>query len=323
MSKVSIIGLGLIGSQRVEAVDRLGHEVVATFDPGLEGRSSTSSLVELLQVESDLVVIAVPHDAAIPIAHQVLASGMRVLIEKPLGRSLSEFTTFLEAHRDNTDQIFVGLNYPYFQGVNCLLDDVRSEAFGELLQIKLRMGHGGSPRDKDSWKLDPIKAGGGCLLDPGIHLLDLICLFLGNVPRVVGQHSASKFWNTGVEEQALCIMESDSVPQILLDISIANWKSEFRLEVIGSEGYGIVDGRGRSYGIQRYTRGTRWSWQNGRSQAENETTVLETSCQDSFDLELQDILESKLLSYAGNSLSRMRNAHLLLNEIRCSTVLES
>lgn len=315
MSRVSVIGLGLIGSERAKAIRRLGHEIVATFDPALADHSSTTSLSHLLQIEADLVVVSVPHDVAIPIANQVLASGKAVLVEKPLGRSLAEFSSFVDSIRNQTDRVFVGLNYPYFPGLTALLNDMQSQAFGEVLQIKLRMGHGGSPKDKDSWKLDPVKAGGGCLLDPGVHLLDLICLLTEIVPNVVSSHTTNSFWKTGVEEQAICIMESPRVPQILLDLSITSWRSEFRIDVLGSKGYGIVEGRGRSYGVQRYTRGTRWSWQNGRSQIENEHLVSVSDCNESFELELQDILGCDTPSYAKSSLLRMHNAHLLLEKI--------
>jgi hypothetical protein len=67
------------------------------------------------------------------------------------------------------------------------------------------------------------------------------------------------------------------------------------LEVNGTEGYGIVEGRGRSYGPQSYRTGVRWGWQSDKSQAESEILVVDKdTCEDSFFKETLSVLgESK------------------------------
>jgi len=96
---------------------------------------------------------------------------------------------------------------------------------------------------------------------------------------------------------------------------VCQWRSEFRIEVIGRDGYGVVSGRGRSYGMQRYTRGKRWSWINGRPQVENEELVIESDCSDSFTNELRDAALQISGSMASNSYARMANVHDLLSQI--------
>lgn len=66
-------------------------------------------------------------------------------------------------------------------------------------------------------------------------------------------------------------------------ISLNRWRSTFKIEVNGTEGYGVVEGRGKSYGPQSYRTGTRWGWQSGKSQAQSEILMVDKDpCEDSF-----------------------------------------
>src|ERR1035441_4976780 len=58
-------------------------------------------------------------------------------------------------------------------GIRQAIRDALSGQFGTLINVSMVLGHGGAPGMEKGWKLDPIRAGGGCLIDPGIHLLDL------------------------------------------------------------------------------------------------------------------------------------------------------
>jgi predicted dehydrogenase len=151
------------------------------------------------------------------------------------------------------------------------------------------MGHGCNPNIKDSWKLDPIRAGGGCLIDPGIHLLDLCQLMSKDKIKVRCGWSWNGFWKTGIEEECHFLLEADKF-LINLQVSIVKWRSTFRIEINGDKGYGIIEGRNRSYGKQRYIFGERWGWQKGCSQVESEILVSEESGEDVFTREIESLL---------------------------------
>jgi predicted dehydrogenase len=140
-----------------------------------------------------------------------------------------------------------------------------------------------------SWKLDPVEAGGGALIDPGIHLLNLAQLAAGPVDVSSGT-SWSGFWGTGIEEECHLGLTSASIPVISVVVSIVRWRSEFRMEIHGTEGYGIVEGRNRSYGSQTYRRGRRWGWQSALSQAESEELVVSDAGDDVFERETEAVL---------------------------------
>ena len=187
-------------------------------------------------------------------------------------------------------QLWVGLNYRFFGGVSTLIRDVRRGVFGRPVAINAILGHGGAPGMEKSWKLDLIRAGGGALIDPGIHLLDLALVLADEPLKVIGGTAWNGFWNQGIEEECHLLIAGVDTPVVNLQTSIVRWRSVFRLEFHGDEGYGVVEGRGRSYGPQSYRTGRRWGWQAATSQPESERLVLETSGDDVFARELDALL---------------------------------
>jgi hypothetical protein len=66
-----------------------------------------------------------------------------------------------------------------------------------------------------------------------------------------------------------------------------HWVNTFKIEVNGEDGYGIVEGRGKTYCNQKYITGKRWSWlESGKTQRESEKVILEDDCKYSFRDEL-------------------------------------
>lgn len=154
------------------------------------------------------------------------------------------------------------------------------------------LGHGCGPGQETTWKLNEERAGGGCLIDPGIHLLDLSTLIAADELKVAGGTTWSGFWNTGIEEDVNLILTAGDL-SVNLQVSIVRWLSEFRLCIRGVEGYGVVTGRNRSYGPQRYVVGRRWGWRSAPSQAASEVLELESDGMDVFVRETEALFFSE------------------------------
>ena len=238
-------------------------------------------------LKPDWVIVATPHDIAVELVEQILPWGSRILMEKPFGRSLSEAQCLASQIR-YPGQLWLGLNYRFFPGIAQAISDARQGIFGAIISVTMVLGHGGSPGMEKGWKFNAIKAGGGCLIDPGIHLLDLCHLVSPSGVTPLQGWRWTGFWKTGIEEEChLLLQGADFV--INLQVSVVRWRSTFRLEIQGTEGYGIVIGRGRSYGPQEYIRGKRWGWQNASTQADSEDHVLTSDCGTSFRDELRSL----------------------------------
>ncbi|MGH7815723.1 MAG: Gfo/Idh/MocA family protein [Candidatus Binataceae bacterium] len=287
MIRVAVIGAGLIGRERLTAIKQLAAENLPVQLAGIcdadralgektaaeFGAPAFANVDEILRTEPDWVIVALPHDTAVGVALEALARGHSVLMEKPMGRDLDEARRLFAA---GGDRLRIGFNYRFFPGIRRALQDARRGAFGKLIAANFILGHGGSPGQEKTWKLDPIRAGGGCLIDPGVHLLDLCNLLQPGGIEVVGGTSWAGFWKTGIEEDVQLILRGADGLSIALQISIVRWRSTFSLVLHGEDGYGEVAGRNRSYGPQTYRTGPRWGWQSAANQAASEKTVVQS-----------------------------------------------
>ena len=155
-----------------------------------------------------------------------------------------------------------------------LIQDTLEGKFGDIISVNLILAHGNSPGMEKSWKLNPKYSGGGCLLDPGIHLIDIGMLLSKNSIKLKSYLDWRGFWNTGIEEEILFLAKDASNTIYNFNISLNRWRSEFKIQVNGTDGYGIVTGRGRSYGNQKYVTGKRWGWSDSKTQSESEEVIV-------------------------------------------------
>ena len=291
---IIVVGAGKIGQERIKALEMLGESIIAVVDPNVKQDKyshveSIGSFSESFQFDKiDWVFICTPHDQAIKIAQIALKNGCNILVEKPLGRTLSEadfITTFKSGQRVN-----VGFNYRFYKGVRQLLTDCQNKLFGDLISVNMVLGLSNPAGTEKTWRLDPKRAGSGSIIYAGIHLIDLALLISNGDLIKMGEVSSGKFWGTGIEEEIHILASTKSGTIFNIQSSVDRWRSTFRIEVNGTDGYGIVEGRNRYYGNQTYIRGKRWGWQSGKSQRESEELVVDYDGEDSFLEETRAVL---------------------------------
>ncbi len=286
---IIVIGAGMIGRERIKALEELGHDIVVV-DPVVSTNHPTfKSLDEAIEhyTWAEWLFICTPHHVTPQIAEAAYSRSFNILCEKPLGRNLREYNRITRSryHRHYN----VGFNYRFYKGVRQLLKDCKDKLFGDLISVNMVLSLGDGPGSDSTWRLDPARAGRGAILDPGIHLIDLAMLISegrltdGRVKHYTG------FWNTGIEEESH-LLAHDTNAIYNLQASVCHWRNTFRVEVNGTEGYGIVEGRNRFYGPQTYRRGRRWGWQSGQSQRESEELVVDYDGEDSFLEETRAVL---------------------------------
>jgi predicted dehydrogenase len=303
--KIGVIGGGLIGQERLQALKRIieisSHpiEISMVIDSdqsrlekisGLYKCPVSSNLEDVFLANPDWIFICTPHEYVFEITKACFANNSNVLVEKPLGRSFKECNEIL-AIKPQYIRLAVGFNYRFYPGIRRAINDALNGVFGKIISVNMVLGHGNAPGMEKTWKLDPKKCGGGALIDPGIHLFDLVLCLSDGAINVLQGASWSGFWGTGIEEEAHVIMR-DSLGTIFnIQASLNRWRSSFRLEINGVDGYGVVEGRGRSYGPQSYKVGKRWGWQSGSNQADSEELLIDSDpSNDSFFFETAMLL---------------------------------
>jgi predicted dehydrogenase len=94
-----------------------------------------------------------------------------VFCQKPLGRTAAEAEAVVEAARAADRLLDVDLSYRFTDGMRQIRDLVRTGELGQIYAVDLVFHNAYGP-DKP-WFYDRSLAGGGCLMDLGVHLIDL------------------------------------------------------------------------------------------------------------------------------------------------------
>ncbi|MEW5843882.1 MAG: Gfo/Idh/MocA family oxidoreductase, partial [Bacteroidota bacterium] len=129
-------------------------------------------------------------------------------------------------------------------------------AIGKIFNIRARYGHGGRPGMEKEWRASKDLCGGGELLDQGVHIIDLIRWFGGEIKEVYGKVE-TKFWEMQVEDNAFAILKTAENVTASFHVSWTNWKNIFSFEIFGTDGYLRIEGLGGSYGVETLEVGKR------------------------------------------------------------------
>jgi predicted dehydrogenase len=170
LPRLGFVGLGWIGSQRRDAlVDSGTAEAVAACDPAVDG--CLESFDDLLELDLDGLVIATPNALHAPQAIAALDHGIAVFCQKPLGVNADEARAVLDAARRNDRLLGVDMSYRLTEAARSVRELVQSDRLGDVFAVDLAFHNAYGP-DRP-WSTDPSLAGGGCLVDLGVHLVDL------------------------------------------------------------------------------------------------------------------------------------------------------
>lgn len=260
--QVAIVGCGLIGSRRArEASRHPGTRLRAVVDVDA-GRASAlaaehdcvaapawESVVQDAGV--DIVVVSTPNGMTTEIADAALAAGKHVLVEKPPGRNVSEAQRLAAAAGRAAGLLKVGFNHRYHPAIAAAHTLTASGSLGPILNLRARYGHGGRPGYEHEWRGDARLAGGGELLDQGVHLADLFCWFAGRPANAVAMLQTAHWSIAPLEDNAFALVQFESGAIGSMHTSWTQWKNLFSLEVFCERGSVTVDGLGGSYGTER------------------------------------------------------------------------
>ena len=262
--RTGIIGFGKIGQLRANLL--LDHpdfdvRVVADIDPGRENRAPrgaifTSDYHQLLDQDLDAIFVCAFNNVAPEAVIEALGRGCHVFCEKPPGRCVEDVERIREAETAHPGQkLKFGFNHRYHYSVIEARSMIDGGRFGRVLWARGIYGKSGGIQFENEWRNQSELAGGGILLDQGIHMLDLCRYFLGDFEHIQSLVTTA-YWNIPVEDNAFAILSTAKGQVATVHSSATQWKHRFALELCLEGGYinlnGILSST-RSYGDETLT----------------------------------------------------------------------
>jgi len=316
--KFAVVGCGLIGHKRARSfagrhtltvasdVVLARAESLASQWPGAHALADWQEAVRSPDVEA--VIVATTNDYLAPVTLAAIQAGRPVIVEKPAARNIQELAPVIESAARTGIRVQVGLNHRYHPAFRTAREIFDSGVLGELMFVRGRYGHGGRRGYDREWRADPTIAGGGELLDQGVHLIDLARWFLGDFAQVQGCASTF-FWDMPVEDNGFVLLRTANGRIAWLHASCTEWKNLFSFEIYGREGKLHIEGLGGSYGVERLAY-----YHMLPQMGPPETTIWEYPGEDrSWELELMDF-ESAVAGNASRA-PGLADAHAALEAV--------
>lgn len=197
--RIGFLGTGWIGRHRMEAMLATGAiEAVAIADPSLDMANSALALApqaalvgtldEMLEQDLDGVAIATPSALHAEQSIRALDRGVAVFCQKPLGRDAGEAMAIVAAAKRADKLLAVDFSYRFTAAMHAVRQLVESGEIGTIFAIDLTFHNAYGPGKP--WFFDRTQSGGGCVIDLGVHLVDL-ALWITDFPSVQGDVAAS------------------------------------------------------------------------------------------------------------------------------------
>lgn len=250
-----IIGFGKMGRTRAKAIEQSGKgQVVSVFDPaGIVDQSLPVVADEDAILENpdiDAVFVCTPNYRIVPLCKRGLELGKHVFSEKPPAFTAAEVEMVREVEKVSGKRLMYGFNHRHHGSIERMKSIVDRGEMGKILWMRGRYGKEVDDSYFSGWRADPSLAGGGIMLDQGIHMLDLFLHFAGEFDEI---HSlvSSLFWKVdGLEDNVFAIMRnSDSGVCASLHSTMTQWRYLFSLEVFMERGAMVLNGLKTSSGV--------------------------------------------------------------------------
>ena len=199
-----------------------------------------------LLARDDIQAVSVCGPNCVHAEHTIAAvnAGKHVLCEKPMAISLAEANDMIAAAEDAGVQLMVGFTHRFHHFNRKARDLVADNVIGRPLTTRVRFAHTGpytSWGAKSDWFFKPKMAGGGAVLDMGIHALDIARLVLNQEVRTVQANLATLSHDIQAEDTAIISLEFMSGTLGYIETGWHSRPGPLGIEIYGSRGTLLVD----------------------------------------------------------------------------------
>ena len=246
MYKVGIIGYGKMGQIRHQVISAFEDvQVQSIYDPEIvdteiEKAQNSDQIIE--NPEIDAVFTCTPNYLNKPLTIQSLKAGKHVFCEKPPGFTAKDIEEIRAVEKESGKVLMYGFNHRHHASIKYMKKLVDDKEFGKILWMRGRYGKSVDETFYDNWRAKKELAGGGILIDQGIHMLDLF-LHLGGDFDNVHASVSNLYWNLSVEDNVFATLENTKTGLAAsLHSTMTQWRHLVSLEVFLEKGYLVLNG---------------------------------------------------------------------------------
>ena len=322
--KVGIAGYGIVGNRRHAFINEHKYlEVVAVCDQKFEERISRkdeisyySNIKDLLSTKLDILFVCLTNDIAAEVTIAGLKKGLHVFCEKPPGMSVKDIENVILVEKENPHlKLKYGFNHRYHDSIRKALQIIQSGELGTIINLRGVYGKSRVIPFSGGWRSKRELAGGGILLDQGIHMVDLMRLFCGEFVDVKSFIS-NDYWKHDVEDNAYALLKDKSGRIAMLNSTATQWQHKFSLDISLTQGYielsGILSGS-KSYGEEKIVFGKRdEESDSGQMQSTSIKFLQDNSWRDEI-FEFADAIIYDTKIHSGNSSDALETMKLVFN----------
>ena len=253
MMNIGIIGYGKMGQIRADAIELSGKaQVHSIYEKNTLVENDFSIVKKSSEIIDDpkihAVFICTPNYLNKPLTIQALEAGKHVFCEKPPAFNSNEVEEIIKAEKMSGKKLMYGFNHRHHGSIRHMKKIIDSKEYGKVLWMRGRYGKSVDNSFYDTWRAKKDLAGGGILLDRGIHMLDLF-IMLGGVYDTVFSDVSNLFWNLEIEDNVFAIYKNTNTGVVAsLHSTMTQWRHLFSLEVFLEKGYFVLNGLKTSSG---------------------------------------------------------------------------
>ncbi|MBT6112056.1 MAG: Gfo/Idh/MocA family oxidoreductase [Candidatus Marinimicrobia bacterium] len=254
MINIGIIGFGKMGQIRAHSVELSGKAKVKfiyeenTLPNGISYTIAENANEVIKDPDIDAIFICTPNYLNKPLTIQALEAGKHVFCEKPPAFNSNEVEEIIVAEKKSGKKLMYGFNHRHHESIRHMKKMIDSNEYGKLLWMRGRYGKSVDKTFFDTWRAKKDLAGGGIMLDQGIHMLDLFIMFGGEYDSVQADVS-NLYWNLEIEDNVFAIYKNTITGVVAsLHSTMTQWRHLFSLEVFLEEGYLVLNGLKTSSG---------------------------------------------------------------------------
>lgn len=314
--RVALAGFGVVGERRFKVLrDHEDFDVIAIADKKFKDKELIDDTITTYQNFEDLSVldldalfVSLPNNDAPKATIMGLNNEWHVFAEKPPGRSVEDIQDVLKIAQQKPNlKLKYGFNHRYHDSVREALRIIKSGEMGKIINMRgvygksefipwPRPSHEALRKDgMQYWRTNRDIAGGGILLDQGIHMVDLMRIFASDFVDVKSFVS-NDYWQHDVEDNAYAIMRTTDGIVAMLHSTATQWQHSFSLDIHLEEGAlllsGILSGS-KSYGDESLTVVYREENVGGRPREISTKYIRDHSWRDEINDFASDILEDR------------------------------